>query len=103
MAEFIRINGNKTALFAFLSREIVTMSTDKQVICTLDKVDIFRQTQYREGLAPCYHNEADSGTMVHVPDADYTFNSTLIRTVNSNVVVLAVYAFGQLTSSVNEL
>ena len=35
----IRINGNKTALFACLSRNIITMSTVKQVICTLDKVD----------------------------------------------------------------
>ena len=37
--------------------------------------------------------------MVHVNDADNTYNSMLIRTVNSNVVVLAVYTFGQLTSS----
>ena len=29
-AEFHRINENKTELFAFLSREIVTISTDKQ-------------------------------------------------------------------------
>ena len=32
--EFVRINENKIALFAFLSREIVTMSSDKQVIST---------------------------------------------------------------------
>ena len=38
--------------------------------------------------------------MVHEHDAA---NTILIHTVNSNVVVLAVYAFGQLTSSLNGL
>ena len=44
--------------------------------------------------------------MIHLgglSDAINTYNSIIIRTVNRNVVVLAVYAFGQLTSSVNEL
>ena len=91
-ADFPRINENKTELFAFLSREIVTISTDKQVICTLDKA----------GLAPCSHEQADSRMMVHVAHAANTYNNILIRTVASDVVVLAVYAFAQLTSSPNE-
>ena len=41
--------------------------------------------------------------MVHVHVAANTYNSILIRTVNSNVVVWAVYAFVQLTSSLKEL
>ena len=54
-AEFLRINQNKTELFAFLSREIVTISTDKQVICTLDKDVICRQPMDKKGIAPCSH------------------------------------------------
>ena len=41
--------------------------------------------------------------MVHIADAANTYNSIFIRTVDSDVVVLAVYAFGQLISSLNEL
>ena len=58
------------------------MSTDK-AICTIDNDVIFRQPRDLEGLAPCSHDEAD--------------------TVDSNVVVFAVNAFGYLTSSLNEL
>ena len=79
------------------------MSTDKHVIGTLDKGVIFRQPRDREGLASCSHEEADSGMMVHVADAANKYTPILIRTVDSNVVVLLVYAFGELTSSLNEL
>ena len=102
-AEFLRINENKTELFAFLSREIVTISTDKQVICTLDRDAISRQPMDNAGLAPCSHEQADSRMMVHVAHAANTYNNILIRIVDSDVVVLAVYAFAQLTSSPNEL
>ena len=96
-AEFLRINENKTELFAYLSKEIVTISPDKQVICTLDRDVICRQPMDKEG--PCSHEEADRRIMVHVAYAANTYNNILIHTVNSDVVVLAVYAFAQLTSS----
>ena len=54
-----------------------------------------------EGLASCSHEEADSRVMVHVADAANKYNTT--RTVDSNVVVFAVNAFGDLTASLNEL
>ena len=101
-AEFHRINENKTELFAFLSREIVTISTDKQVICTLDRDVSCRQPMVKEGLTSCSHEEADSRMMVHVAHAANTYNNILISRVDSDVVVLAVYAFAQLTSSLNE-
>ena len=56
-----------------------------------------------EGLAPCSHEEADSHLIVHVADAANTYNSITTRTVDSNVVAFAVNAFGDLTSSLNEL
>ena len=73
------------------------MSTDK-VICTIDNYVIFRQPRDMEGLAPCSHKEAESRVMVHVADAANKYNS-----VDSNVVVFAVNAFGDLTASPNEL
>ena len=67
--ELLRINENKRALFAFLSIEIVTMSTDKQVTCAIDSGVMFRQPWDREELAPCSHEAADSGMIVHIADA----------------------------------
>ena len=55
-----------------------------------------------EGLASCSHEEADSRVMVHVADADNKYNSITARIVDSNVVVFAVNAFGDLTASLNE-
>ena len=53
----------------------------------------------REGLAHCSHEEAHSGMMAHIADAANTYNSIITGTLDSNIVVLAVYAFGELTSS----
>ena len=99
----LRIIGNETALFAFLSISIITLSTDKQVICAIDNDAIFRQPMDREVLAPCSHEEADSGMMAHIADAANTYNSIVTGTMDSNIVVLAVYAFCELTSSLNQL
>ena len=55
------------------------------------------------GLAPCSHEEANSRVMVHVADAANKYNSITARTVDSNVVMFAVNAFGDLTASLNEL
>ena len=78
------------------------MSTDK-VICSIDNDVIIRKPRDMEGLAPCSHEEADSRVMIHVADAANKYTSITTRTVDSNVVVFAVNAFGDLTSSLNEL
>ena len=78
------------------------VSTDK-VICTIDNDIIFRQPMDMEGLAPCSHEEADSRVIVHVADAGNNYNSITTCTVDSNVGVFAVNAFGDLNSSLNEL
>ena len=41
--------------------------------------------------------------IVHVADAANTYHSSTTCSVDSNVVVFAVNAFGDLTSSLNEL
>ena len=78
------------------------MSTDK-VICSIVNDVIFRQPRDMEGLAPYSHEETDNRVMVHVADAANKYNSITTRSVDSNVVVFAVNAFGDLTSSLNEL
>ena len=69
IGKLLIINENKTAMFAFLSISIATMSTDKQVTCAIDSGEMFRQPCVREGLAPCSHEAAYSGMMVHIADA----------------------------------
>ena len=76
------------------------MSTEKQSICAIDNDAIFSSTE-KEGLAPCSHEEADSGMMAHIDDAANKYNSILTDKMDSNIVVLAVYAFGELISSLN--
>ena len=77
------------------------MSTVKQVICAIDNDAIFQQHMDREGLALCSHEEADSGMIAHIADAANTYNSILTGAMDNHIVVLAVYAFGELTSSLN--
>ena len=56
-----------------------------------------------EWLALCSHEEADNRVIFNVADAANTYHSIATCTVDSNVVVFAVNAFGDLTSSLNEL
>ena len=79
----------------------MTLSTDQQVICAIGNDAICRQPMDWEGLAPCSHEEADSGMMAHIADAANTYNSILTGTMCNNSVALAGYAFGELTSSLN--
>ncbi len=97
----LRINENETAPFAFRSISIVTLSTVKQVICAIDNDAIVRQHRDMGGLALCSHEEAESGMVAHIADAAITYNSILTGTMDNTIVVLAVYAFGELTSSLN--
>ena len=64
-------------------------------------MQFFGKPRDREGLALCSHEEADSGMMAHIADAANMYNSILTGIMDNNIVVLAVYAFGELTSSLN--
>ncbi len=55
------------------------------------------------GLAPCSHEEADTWIMVHVADASKEFNAITIQSVDSDGVVLAIYSYAQLSTSLAAL
>ena len=86
--EFLRLADNKKELFAFLSRVAITMKTDKQVISTCLEDVVCRQERNEEGLSPCSHEEAHTRMNFHVADAEKQYNSVIIHTVDSDVVVL---------------
>ena len=101
--EFLRLADNNKELFSFLSREVATIHTEKQVISTLLEDVICRQERNTEGLASCSHEEADTRIMLHVADAAKEYTSVTIWTVDSDVVILAVYVFAQLRASLTRL
>ena len=55
-------------------------------------------------LTPCSHEEADTRVFLHVGDAALKgHRKILIRTVDSDVVVLAIRAFALLEEMIEEL
>ena len=57
--------------------------------------------QNTDGLQPCSHEEADTRMLLHVKDAmNCGFKSVMIRTVDTDVVVLAVTHFQDLSNIV---
>lgn len=94
---FLRIDENKMELFAFLSTRIATVETEKQIISTNHKDVLCTQTRDVAGLAPCSHEEADTRILLHVQDAvRQGYTKVSIRTVDTDVVILAVAAVGHL-------
>ncbi len=90
---FLRIDENKVELFSFLAMKIAAKETEKQIVST-HRTDVFC-TQPRDvaGLAPCTHEEADTRMLLHVEDAvKQGYTKVSVRTVDTDVVVLAVTA-----------
>ncbi len=79
--------------FNFLSLEVGKIETEgKQLVATVgDKVKCFPSRESCEMLSSCSHEEADTRIMVHVADAvKMGHSSVMIRTVDTDVLVLAV-------------
>ena len=96
--QFLRLNDNKTELFKLLNRELVASATaEKSLVVTNGDTALCTPTQDMTNLTPCNHEEADSRIMVHVADAIMLgFQKILVRTVDTDVVVLAVAVLPQL-------
>ena len=89
--EFLRINDNKIELFSFLATNAATIATDKRVISTCHTGVLCTQSRDVSGLVPCTHEEADTRILLHLEYAvKQGYNKVSIRTVDTDVVVLAV-------------
>jgi len=96
-ADFLHCADNKTELFRFLSISAMSVSVEvgKQLFIT-DGEHVFHNSVSPE-LDPCSQEEADTRMMVHVAHAaNAGYSSIMIRTVGTDVVVLAVSSFQQL-------
>ncbi len=92
---FLNDPDNKSELFRLLAEESVSLSLpNKQLIMSFgDSVVCVPTRDDTDGISPCNHEEADSRLIVHLADAVAEGHKTfMIRTVDSDVVVLGVAA-----------
>lgn len=91
--QFLRIDANKVELFAFLAKHITHLVTNKQLVTTNGSEVLCSPQRDTSHLAPCNHEEADTRMILHLADAvNEGFQKILLRTVDTDVVVLAVAA-----------
>jgi hypothetical protein len=97
-SQFLRVDDNKTELFHFLSKYIVdALSTEEnEVVATLgDHVLSNKIHADLSALQPCTHEEGDTRMILHAADAAHTADKILLRTVDTDVLVLAVSFFSE--------
>ena len=91
--DFLRMDDNKTELFEYLAMQIVLVDAPgKNIVATKGQTVLtYPGRNDITNLSPCEHEEADTRMMVHVADAvESGHTSIVIRTVDTDVVVLAV-------------
>ena len=99
-AAFLRVDENKEELFHFLADQLVSVEAELgQVISTKGDSVVFNgQRDDISSLAPCNHEEAC--TRLHAADAGKCgFNKIMLRTVDTDVLVIAIAAFHELAMS----
>jgi len=95
--QFLRIDANKTELFAFLAEHISSLQTDKQVVTTYGAQVLSIPSRDTSLLATCSHEEADTRMILHLADAvNQGFQKILLGRVDADVVVLAVAAVAKI-------
>lgn len=107
--EFLHVDENKTQLFQYLAVVITELVVEgKTIVATTGTSVLSCPTFPIEDLEPCNHEEADTRMILHALDASHqldvhgvTDKSIMIRTVDTDVVVLCVSFFTKL--HVNEL
>ena len=106
-SSFLRVDLNKQELFIEIANQLklLQLPNGKQLFFTiLDKCSSSPLDSDVSALSPCSHEEADSRIFLHVAAAASCGHRKLIvRTTDSDVVVLAVSAFVSLGQKVDEL
>jgi len=94
-SEFLRNDGNKTALFLLVQEAVISSvapSLATVVVTSLDKA-VCNQTLNMTDISPCDHEEADTRMLLHVKHANA---DAIVKTVDTDVVVIAISCFDQL-------
>ena len=100
---FLRCSENKAELFPFLSENIVSaVSSETLCIATTDENVIANQDVNLSCLMPCTLEEADERMFLHALHASENYKSMLIKTVDNDIVTIAISVFQNLPM-LNEL
>ena len=106
-AAFLRVDLNKQELFGEIAKnlEVLELPEGKQLFTTiLDKCLSTPLDADVSALSPCTQEEADSRIFLHVAAAaSCGHRQVIVRTVDSDVVVLAISAFSSLSQDLDEL
>ena len=96
---FPRVNEKKMQLFQLLAAERVQQANFKQLVATKDTVIITNIASYLPSqLTPCNHEEADTRIFVHGKELTLKSHKlVLVDTVDTNVVVIAISCFNELS------
>ena len=98
---FLRVDENKAELFELLAHHIAGLqNTDKQIITTLRNEVMCNDSLQHPNLSPCSHEEADTRIILHLAYAAMSgYDPIMIRTVDTDVVVLAITYYHALSAS----
>ena len=98
--EFLRIDDNKIELFSFLASNVANIDTNKHLVTTQSTSVLCSNRQGVSALAPCMHEEADTRILLYLQDAvQQGYSKVSIRTVDTDVVVLAIASANRLNIS----
>lgn len=99
--EFLRVDANKTELFHILADAASkSMHHGKQILVTYDDHVLCNRQMDISSIDPCNHEEADMRLILHCTHASVNgMKRIAIRTVDTDVVVLAVSFFNRLSIS----
>lgn len=91
--QFLRVSENKTEIFSLLNdaAESTPLPPGKELVLTDGPGVTCIPMRDTSALAPCNHEEADTRMMVHIADiTNRGYSTILVRSVDTDVVVLAV-------------
>ena len=94
------MDDNKTKLFKYLilaEQTIAIQDKGKEVLSTSDCPVLTNSRENTARISPCSHEEADTRPLLHAFDAGKEGHmKVMLRTVDTDVVVLAVAFFSRL-------
>lgn len=91
-SSFLRVDTNKTKLFTILAQDVKTIETTKLILTTQGPIVLSNHPIDLRDLSPCSHEEADTCMVVHLAHAAQNYKRIIIRTVDTDVVVLSAAA-----------
>lgn len=89
---------NKKELFVFISKQLIKIDMGGKLLLSTELETVLSNKAFDiSGLQPCNHTEADTWIILHLAHASSQgHKKAFIRTVDSDIVVLAIAFFQQL-------